>query len=121
RAGLTEVVVLRVEFGGGPHHVTRDGPGQVLTELFVGDRPAEGVRRVDRLVPGVVVTHRTVEGVGVYRYLRLVDRELVVVRADPVAVGVGVGEHAAQQHLVWGDADTRNQVGGLERRLLDLG
>jgi hypothetical protein len=41
--------------------------------------------------------------------------------ADAVAVGVRVGEHATQQHLVGREADAGHHVGRRERGLLDLG
>ena len=53
--------------------------------------------------------------------MRPVDRELQVVRPDPVAVRVGVRERTAEQHLVGAEADARHQRAGLEGGLLDLG
>lgn len=50
----------------------------------------------------------------------LVDRELEVVGPQAVAVGVRVGEEAALEHLVVGDVDTWDEVGGGESRLLDF-
>ena len=47
--------------------------------------------------------------------------QLVVVHADAVAVGVRVGEHSAQQHLVRARPDPRNHVARLDGQLLDLG
>jgi hypothetical protein len=55
------------------------------------------------------------------RRLRAVDGEHLVVGADAVAVGIGVGEDAALKHLVGGEADAGDDVGGAEAGLLDLG
>ena len=53
--------------------------------------------------------------------LRRVHRQLRVVDAEPVAVGVAVGEQPGLQHLVGARPDTRDHVAGVERRLLHLG
>ena len=50
-----------------------------------------------------------------------VDRQLEVVRADPVQVGVGVAEEPPEQHLVGGRTDAGDHVARLEGGLLDLG
>jgi hypothetical protein len=42
-------------------------------------------------------------------------------RADAVAVRIGIGEDAALQHLVGRIADARHDVRGREGGLLDLG
>ena len=52
--------------------------------------------------------------------LRLVDRQLLVVRANAVALLVSVGENACLQHLIWGEANTRHDIGWIERHLLNL-
>ena len=59
--------------------------------------------------------------IGVDLDLGPIHRQLQVVGPDPVAVGVGVGEEPAQQHLVGAGADPGHHVGGLEGGLLDLG
>ena len=69
----------------------------------------------------MLVAHRPVTVVAVHRRLRLVDRQLQVVGADAVAVGVGVAEQAPEQHLVRARTDAGDHVGGLEGGLLDLG
>jgi len=50
-----------------------------------------------------------------------VDRNQVVVDAEPVALGIAVGEQASLQHLVRREADAGHDVGWVEGRLLDLG
>jgi hypothetical protein len=50
-----------------------------------------------------------------------VDGQLLVVNADAVAVGVGVGEEARLQDWVGTGLDTRDQVCGVEGDLLDFG
>jgi hypothetical protein len=50
-----------------------------------------------------------------------VDRELLVVDAYTVAVGVWVGEEAGLEDWVWGGFDTGDQVGWVEGYLFDLG
>ena len=44
-----------------------------------------------------------------------------MVDAEPVAVGVAVGEEAALQHLVGRGPDARHEVGRVEGGLFDLG
>ncbi|SKX64308.1 Uncharacterised protein [Mycobacteroides abscessus subsp. abscessus] len=78
------------------------------------------VRRIDR-VGHRIDTHRTVFGVRVDIVARRVDRDLLVVHAEPGTVRVGIGEHAAEQHAVGAESDTGYDVVRLERRLLDLG
>ena len=50
-----------------------------------------------------------------------VDRNLLIVGAQSVSVGVGVGEESALEHLVVGGFDPWHHVGGGEGRLLHLG
>ena len=52
---------------------------------------------------------------------RLVHRHLVIIDAQPVTMGIRIGQHAVLQHLVRAEADAGHDVGRLERRLLDLG
>jgi hypothetical protein len=52
--------------------------------------------------------------------VRLVHRQLVVVRADAVAVCVSIGEDAGHKHLIRRDARSGHLVAGRERRLLNL-
>ena len=118
---LTVVVVLAVELLRRAHDFARSIPGRLDIATRVGRRPAEAVRSVDRRAAVVLVAHRTVLVVGVDWALRAVDRQLQVVGADPVAVGVGVAEQAAQQHPVGTRPDARHHVRRLEGRLLDLG
>src|SRR3546814_2545470 len=58
--------------------------------------------------------------VAVHRAARGVDRDLVVVHAQPVALRIGVVEQARLQHLVRRRADARHQVARRERGLLDV-
>ena len=83
--------------------------------------PAVGVRRVDGLVARVVIGHLPVLVVGVHGALRAVDRQLLVVGADAVQMRVVVAEDARHQHPVRRQAGPRDEVGGVEARLLDLG
>lgn len=53
--------------------------------------------------------------------LRGVHRQLCVICADSVAVGVGEGEQATQQHLVRTRRDPGDEIGRLEGGLFDLG
>ena len=52
---------------------------------------------------------------------RLVDRELLVVYADSVSVGIWVREQSRLKDRVGGRLDTGNHVGRVESGLLDLG
>src|ERR1700754_5205920 len=53
--------------------------------------------------------------------LRRVDRDMVVIDAEPVALRISIGEQASLQHLVRRVTDARHDVGGRERRLFDVG
>ena len=83
--GLSEVVVLRVQFVGSTHHRSIGLPAVIHRTGQVGERATDRVRRLHRLVAGVLEGHRAVERVVVHRRVRAVDRQLVEVGADPVA------------------------------------
>jgi hypothetical protein len=57
----------------------------------------------------------------VYDLPRSVDRQALVVDPEAVTVRVGVGEDPELQHLVGAVTDAGDDIGGRERRLLDLG
>jgi hypothetical protein len=63
-------------------------------------------------IAGVIVAHASAVGA--------VDGDLVVVRSDTVAVGVGVVEEATLEHAIVGGFNTGHQVGGRESGLLGL-
>jgi hypothetical protein len=119
---LREIVVVGVLLVGVPADFRRfDPPAELARQLRVSHRTAVGVWRVHRLRPGMLVGHRAVLVVGVDSRLRRVDRQLLVVRADPVQVRVVVGEDPPHQHLVGAKAGTGHEVGRVETRLLDFG
>jgi hypothetical protein len=60
----------------------------------------------------LIITHLGSEGA--------VDRDTLVVDAQPVSVGVSIAEQTALEHLVGGGLDSRDHVGGSKRDLLDL-
>ncbi|MCY1438278.1 hypothetical protein D9M71_544720 [compost metagenome] len=64
--------------------------------------------------------HRTIALVAVDRAAWRVHRQLLVIGAYTIAVGICVGEHTALQHAVWREAHTRYHVARAEGRLLDL-
>src|ERR1700682_4123672 len=88
-AGLAEVVLLPVGLVGAPHDLPAHLGRGVTVLLRVNSRAAVAVGGVDRLVTGVVVTHGAVLVVPVDGHPGLVDRELLIVRADAVPAGVG--------------------------------
>lgn len=65
--------------------------------------------------------HDAVALVGVECAERLVDRDLLVVDAEAVAVGVWVGEEAGLEDWIGRRFDAWNHMGGGEGDLLDLG
>jgi hypothetical protein len=65
--------------------------------------------------------HGAVAVVAVVRATRRVDRDLVVVHAEPVALGVSVGKESPLEHLVGGESDAGHHVGRVEGRLFDFG
>ena len=58
---------------------------------------------------------------GIHWAARLVHRQLVMVDTKTVAVRISVGEHTSQQHLIRGEADTRDRIRRCESGLLNLG
>ena len=52
---------------------------------------------------------------------RRVDRDLVMVYPEPIALGVTIGEQTALQHLVRREANAGDDVGRVECGLLNLG
>src|SRR5690606_31241408 len=86
RAGLAEVVVIGMQGVGAAHHFAVGFPAVVHRTGLVGPRTAAAVGGVHGLGAAVVVGHLTVEHVGAHRYLGLVDRQLVEVGADAVAL-----------------------------------
>ena len=65
--------------------------------------------------------HGAVAVVAVDRAAGRVDRDQVVVHAEPVALRIAVGEEPPLQHLVGREADAGHDVGRVEGGLLDLG
>jgi hypothetical protein len=64
-------------------------------------------------ITDVVVSHLSSVGA--------VNRNLLVVGAKSVTVGIGVVQETSLQHLVHAGFNTRDQVGGGESNLLSLG
>lgn len=50
-----------------------------------------------------------------------VDRQLLVVDADTVAMGIRIGKETGLKDGIGGGLDTRHEMGGVESNLLDLG
>jgi hypothetical protein len=61
------------------------------------------------------------EVVGNASAVRAVNRDLLVVLTESVAVSVGVGEQTALEHLVVGRLNAGNEMRRGEGRLLDFG
>src|ERR1700733_11174148 len=121
-AGLNEVVVLGVPVVGVPSEFARiHGPVDLPGPLRIGDRASVGIRSVNRLVAGVAIGHGALFVVGVHLDLGGVDRQLLVVGAYPVEMGVVVREDPAHQNFVRAQAAARAGVAGRECRLLHLG
>src|SRR3546814_8023321 len=68
-----------------------------------------------------VAPHGTVTMEIVDRAARRIDRNLVRIDAEPVAMGVAVGKQPRLQHLVGREADARHDIGRREGSLFDLG
>ncbi len=110
----------------------------VLTEIPVVRGPFQGQRRLGEfrlLLPFAVAVglvakgaaviavnpHGAVAVEAVVRAAGGVDRDLVVVHAEPVALGIAVGKETPLEHLVGRKPDAGDDVGRVEGRLLDLG
>ena len=65
--------------------------------------------------------HGAVAVKAVHRAARLVDRNLVVVHAQAVALGVAIGEQACLQHFVGREADAGHHLRRVEGGLLHFG
>src|ERR1700722_15582610 len=121
RASLTEVVVVLPLRVSGMDEFSARFPHLDLRILCgIGLWSAFGVRRVHR-VEHIIHPHRSVLAVAMHRDLGPIDRDLLIVDAEAGAVRVGVRKNPAKQHLVRTGPDARDEVIGLERRLLDLG
>ena len=85
--------------------------------------PQPGAVRVEagRAAEIAVDAHLAVAVIAHERAFRRVDRDLVEVDAEPVALRVAIGEQARLQHLVRREADAGDDVRRRERRLLDFG
>ncbi|OPY90658.1 MAG: hypothetical protein A4E72_00541 [Syntrophus sp. PtaU1.Bin208] len=110
----------------------------VLTEIPVVGIPFQLQRRLGKvrlLLPFAVTVrfipegaaivavhpHQAVAVVAVIRATGGVDGNRKVVDAEPVTLGVAIGEEAPLEHLVGREADAGNDMGRIEGRLLDLG
>ena len=121
RTGLDEVVVVLVRRVRGARELATCVPFlHVGIAHWVGLWTTLRIGGVDR-VGDVLDPHCPVLAVAVNGCLRCVDRNLLVVHAEPCPVGVGIGEQPTQQHLVRAWTDAGNEIVGFERGLLDLG
>src|SRR6202022_2629629 len=68
-----------------------------------------------------VSAHGAVAVIAVERAFRGVDRDVVVIDPQAVALRISIGEEAGLQHLVRRIADARHDVGRRKRRLFDFG
>jgi len=118
-ARLTPVVILGVQGIRGAQDLAVGRPLRLGLTRIVRGGTAFGVRGVDRIVYRIDA-HRTVLGVAVHLVARPVDRNLLIVGPDPGAMRIGVGEDAAQQHLVGAEPDAGHHVARCKGRLLDL-
>ena len=102
---------------GGPFQAERRfGKFRLLLPLAVAvGLVAEGAAVI------AVHPHGAVAVVAVERAAGGIDRDQVVVHAEPVALGIAVGKEPSLQHLVGREADAGHDVGRVEGRLLDLG
>src|ERR1700730_7318091 len=70
---------------------------------------------------GAVSSHCAVAVIAVERAFRCVDRDVVVIDPQTVALRISIGEETSLQHLVRRIADARHDVGRRKRRLFDFG
>ena len=119
-AGLgVVVVVVLAEVVHGDVASGLDGLGELARVLPV----AVGVGLVGVLGPGIAVHPHgavAVEAMGAGDAARGVDRNLVVVDTEAVALSVAVGEEAGLEHPVRRVADAGHDVLGREAGLLDV-
>ncbi|MNV67674.1 hypothetical protein D3C71_1604820 [compost metagenome] len=95
--GLCIMVVLVVgDAVGLAGHLERSG---AVIRRFLGT--TEAVRFIiDGGSAVIAVSHGAIALMVMHRTLRTVNRQLVMVRTDPVAMSVGVGEQAALEHFI---------------------
>ena len=83
---------------------------------------APAIGKVCRRYPEVAVSaHCAVAVITVERTFRCVDRDVMVIDPEPIALCISIGEQSSLQHLVGRIANARHDVGGRERRLFDFG
>jgi hypothetical protein len=66
-------------------------------------------------------SHETIALVVSNTRVRLVDRDLSIVDAQTVTVGIGVREETTLQHTIGGDVNTGDGMRGRESSLLGFG
>src|ERR1700729_334878 len=71
-----------------------------------------------RVAQVAVGAHLAIAVVALERALGSVDRDMVEIDAEPIALGVAIGEQSPLEHLVRRKADTGYDVGGREGCLL---
>lgn len=107
-----EILCLTVGYAG----------GRGLAVIEVACTLAKAVWCVHRRVRWVeVVGHGAFVLVGVHRYHWLVDGQLLVVRANAVALCICISKGTGHEHAVWGESNAWDEVGWVEGQLLDLG
>src|SRR3984893_13795641 len=88
--------------------------------LIVPEAGAVGIEG-NRAAESAVGAHLAVAMIAAKRAFRGIDLDVVEVDAEPVTLRVAIGEETPLQHLVGGEADAGNDVGGREGWLLDFG
>src|SRR4030088_135658 len=93
-----------------------------LVKLRLVDPLAQAIGEVGRSSAEVAVrAHCAVAVIAVERAFRCVDRDVVVIDSQAVALRISIREEARLQHLVGRIADARHDVGRRKRRLFDFG
>src|SRR5258708_2898327 len=107
-SGLTIVVVAIAMIVAG--RITHDLERRLAVAVVL-ERAVERVRLVEGVRVGMAgEPHGAVGVVGVHLRPRLVDRKLIRIDADAIAMCVRVGEDPRLQHLVWRMADARYDI-----------
>jgi hypothetical protein len=118
-ARLLPVIVINpvIPMGGGAADLERR-----FVELWLVGPLAQAIGEVGRRSAEIAVgAHGAVTVIAVEWTFWCVDRDVVVIDAEAVALRIAVGEQTPLQHLVGRIADARHDVGGRESGLFDFG
>src|SRR5690606_3806483 len=100
-AGLAEIIVVGSQRVSTAHHAAIRLPAFGDDAGLIRPGATTTIGRINWRITTVVVRHLAIKEIGVNRHFRLIDRQLMKVGSDPVALGIGISKGPAQQHFIW--------------------